>query len=142
MSWKLKNKVKFPKWIFVPLLLDCVTARHWLSFIQISTERKMKTKLPHWFADYMSKLHSFLTFCAGIERICSTFDFMCFRLCDTFFFCQNPQRNKGSVFIFYHPSTNYSIWFYYPKTPKSWFILFISSFYNRFEDCLDYYSLF
>ena len=31
---------------------------------------------------------------------------------------------------------------YYHKIPKSWFILFIAFLHNRFEDCLDYYSLF
>ena len=29
------------------------------------------------------------------------------------------------LFLFYYYSTNYSIWFYYSKTPESWFILFI-----------------
>ena len=88
---------ELPKWIFVPLLLDCVTARYWWSFIQNSTERKNKTKIPDWFANYMRRLHSSLTSCVGFERICSTFDFLWFRVYDKFFW--NKEVKQRSVFI-------------------------------------------
>ena len=69
-------------------MLNCVTARHRWSYIQISTERKKKTKLSDWFANYMRRLQSSPTSCGGIERNCSTFDFMWSRVCDEFFFAK------------------------------------------------------
>ena len=111
MSLELKNEVQFPKWIFVPLLLDCVTARHWWSFIQISTERKKKTKLPEWFADYKRRLHSSHTSCGGIERICSTFDFMWSGYVISFFFA------KWRL---------YSLWDKTPNGIKDLFLFFIT----------------
>ena len=38
--------------------------------------KKKETKLPDCFADHMRRLHSCLTSCDGIERLCSTFYLM------------------------------------------------------------------
>ena len=80
MSCKLNNEVQFPMWVFVPSMLDCITARPFWSLTQSSTERTKDTNLPDWFAEYIRRLYSCLTSCGGIEGICSTINFMWSRI--------------------------------------------------------------
>ena len=44
MSWKLKDQVQFPLWMFVPSQVHCITARNFWSSIQSRTERTKEKK--------------------------------------------------------------------------------------------------
>ena len=122
MSRKLKDRVQFPKWMFVPSLMDCVTAKRSVKFDSNQNRIKKKTeKKLVWITDYMRRLHFCFTSCGGIQRIFSTLGLMWSWVCEepsryyrtqleaNFFLLKRRLHSRvGWKCLFFHQVSNFT----------------------------------